>query len=480
MSIETSQRDAAATAYAPVSEARADGAGEERSDVEDLPGAGGSSNGGVSWTRGRNGTLGRVVGTLLGSGILRAAAVYGGAGVGFALANLLMARVLEPVEYGTVALVVAIFNFTIPSAPLGADGIVLRRRLPLSQSLLARALFSALVMAGIVLVTSILLYDLAVTMALLLFLGVAAGGVGVVSAAYFQSTSRKGLALLISQGQNVVLLAFVVLLIATGMHSAYVPITGMVAFYFVGAVLLWMAGLGERRSDVNVEAAAERFPTREALSYAGVVGAAYGLVQAERLVLPGLLGLEALAVFGVLAAVVGSAFRVLLLAVGFTLVPDLRRAATVQDRRRVIRREALAVGAVVCVATVALWFLTPVIVRFFVGDKYVLGPALIAASIVAGWFKVMSAFGRASVSSLAGARTLSRFNIACWVSVCMSLLGAVLGRPWGLTGVVWGLSAGWLSLTLSAAYYAAPYFRLSDAEHDIAAPARMPHVENPG
>src|SRR5690606_26416945 len=159
-------------------------------------------------------------------------------------------------------------------------------------------------------------------------------------------------------------------------------------------------GFREARAHPAFGKPAAPFPGREALAYAGVVGATFGLVQLERLVLPPLLGLEALAVFGVLAAIVGSVFRVLLLAVGFTLVPDLRSARTIAKRRRVVLRESLAVGAVLLATTVALWYMTPLVVHFFVGDKYVLAPLLIAASLAAGWFKVFSSFGRSSVTAL--------------------------------------------------------------------------------
>lgn len=406
------------------------------------------------------------VASLLASGSLRAALIYGSAGVGFALANLLMARVMEPREYAIVALVVSLFNVSVPTAPLGADGILLRRRMPLTKRLLARVSLTSLAVATIILVAGIAYYDLSPRMGLLAFLGVVGGGVGSAAAAYFQSTRRIGLALLLSQGQNIVMLALVLVVVITGIRSASIPISGMTLFYLLCAGMLWFIGLRERRDDVDMEAAKEPFPTREAFSYAGVIGVSLGLVQAERLVLPGLLGLEALALYGVLAAIVGSVFRVLLLAVGFTLVPDLRRAGTVHERRSVMGRELRAVGAVVLATTIGLWFLTPTVVQFFVGDKYVLAPALIAASICAGWFKVSSAFGRSAVSALASPRDLSRFNIAGWLSVGISLLGAVAGARWGLTGVVWGLAAGWLSLTLAAAFLAAPHFRESSAPSD--------------
>ena len=47
-----------------------------------------------------------------------------------------------------------------------------------------------------------------------------------------------------------------------------------------------------------------------------------------------------LATFGVLAAIAGSLFRVLSMGVGYTLVPRLRAAGSVLERRRLVAHEA--------------------------------------------------------------------------------------------------------------------------------------------
>jgi Na+-driven multidrug efflux pump len=37
-----------------------------------------------------------------------------------------------------------------------------------------------------------------------------------------------------------------------------------------------------------------------------------------------------------------------------------------------------------------------------------------------------------------------------WVSVALSVMGAVFGARWGLTGVIYGVSLGWLVRSLAA------------------------------
>ncbi|MDQ3440140.1 MAG: hypothetical protein M3478_07295 [Planctomycetota bacterium] len=50
--------------------------------------------------------------------------MYGTAGGAFALANLLLARVLPIDDYAVIALMLAFFNFGIPMGPLGAHSVV--------------------------------------------------------------------------------------------------------------------------------------------------------------------------------------------------------------------------------------------------------------------------------------------------------------------------------------------------------------------
>ena len=60
---------------------------------------------------------------------LRSVAVYGAAGLGFAGANLILARVLPPDEYAVVTLVMALLNLGFFVAPAGLDGVVNRLHL---------------------------------------------------------------------------------------------------------------------------------------------------------------------------------------------------------------------------------------------------------------------------------------------------------------------------------------------------------------
>ena len=97
------------------------------------------------------------------------------------------------------------------------------------------------------------------------------------------------------------------------------------------------------------------FPWSEALSFAGINASGLVLVQLDRLVIPHVLPLHDLATFGVLAAIAGSLFRVLSMGVGYSLVPRLRAAKTVLDRRHLVAHEAKLVSAIAVGGSVAIW-----------------------------------------------------------------------------------------------------------------------------
>ena len=72
------------------------------------------------------------------SATLRSVAVLGVSGIGFAVANLVLARVLPTEQYALLTLVVALVNVGYPLAAAGVDGMVNRRRLEAGPRLLHR------------------------------------------------------------------------------------------------------------------------------------------------------------------------------------------------------------------------------------------------------------------------------------------------------------------------------------------------------
>ncbi len=389
---------------------------------------------------------------------LRSAGVYGAAGAGFAAANLIMARVLPPAEYALVTLVVALVNVGYALAPLGTDGIVNRRRLEAGPRLFRRTLAATTATGLVFAAIGATLYDTSSAMTAMILVSTVVGGLLMVAAAQFQSEQRFGPSLALFQSPNLVLLLAALVLVATGIHEAWFVVLISTLGWLPPTLWGWSRLFRERHAKPHREA---HVPWGEALSYAGVQATGLLLVQLERLILPHLLPLHDLATFGVLAAIAGSLFRVLQMGVGYTMVPRLRAAGTVPQRRRLVAQEAKMVGAVVLVGSAAIWIATPLVERWFLGGKYHLAGSLVFATLVSGVTKILNAFSKSTAAALATPRELSIVNLMGWVSVGIAIVAAGVGARWGLAGVIYGVALGWTVRAAAAFVVTARHLRLT-------------------
>ena len=388
---------------------------------------------------------------------LRTAGVYGAAGAGFAVANLVLARVLPPAEYAVVTLVVALVNVGYALAPLGLDAVVNRRRLEAGPGLLRHTLLATSLTGAAFAAAGAAFYETTPLLTAVIFLSTAAGGALMVAAAQFQSEQRFGISLTLVQGPNLVLLLAALVTAAAGVREAWLPLLIMTAGWFPFALWGWRALFRERHAKPG---GATDLPWAEALSFAGVQVTGLLMIQLERLVLPHVLPLADLATFGVLAAIAGSLFRVLQMGVGYTLVPRLRAASDVRQRRRLVAREARMVAAVALLGSAAIWLVTPVVEDWFLGGKYHLGGPLLLAALISGVAKVVNSFTRAVAAALGTAAELAAVSVLGWVAVGVALAAAVVGARWGLAGVIYGVTLGWTLRSVSTFYFAARHLRL--------------------
>lgn len=397
----------------------------------------------------------RSLGGLFRSSALRAAFVFTVSGAAFAGANLLLARSLSAREYGLFTLLVSLLYVGYALAPLGAEGVANRRRLRSAPPLLRRAVATSASIGLAVVVLSGLVYDDLEKGALaILALGIAAGGVNRMAAAQYQSRRRFRISLLLRESGNVLLVAAAFLALVLGHDDGLMPVGVLVGGLVVLAAFGWTRLLRDGQEEATTAGAV--FCWRDSLSYAFMSWAGYVLIQLERLVVPKVLSLEDLAVFGVLACLVIAPFRVLQLAVGYTLLPRLRAAEDVEARRRLIAREAGLVAALSLVGCAGVFLLAPPLVDWLLAGKYDLTPSLIAVGLAAGFAKMLNGFVEAVVAALTSTRTLALVSGFGWLAVAVAIGGAVLGRPWGLEGVVLGISAGWLARAVASSAVVAP------------------------
>ena len=395
---------------------------------------------------------------ILQSPTVRSMVVYALSGVGFAGSNLILARALPTEQYALFTLVIALGNLGYALAPAGLDGLINRYHLEVGPSLLTASLCASTLIAfgvGLVGLTS---YGLSPALAAMLFVSCAGGGLMLVAGARLQSEQRFAQSLLLGQSPNIVLLIAALIALAGHATGAWLPILISTVGFVAAALIGWAVLLQERRArGAPLEAP---FSWGEALAFAGVNASGLLLIQLERLILPHVLPLADLALYGVLGAIAGSIYRVMQMGVGFSLLPRLRAATTLVERRRLVAHEAKLVGAMVVVGSATIWFATPLIERWLLAGKYHLPGSLLLAAIVSGIAKIANAFSKATASALAEPKELSLVNLSGWISVGVAVVGAYVGARWGLAGVIYGVGTGWFLRAIIAFVLVGRHLRL--------------------
>ena len=398
----------------------------------------------------------RQIKRLRNSPTLRSVVVYGASGAGFAGANLLLAYLLPRQEYALFTLVLALVNLAAPASPIGIDALVLRRRLEIGPPLFRRLLLVSSIVSLLFVLVGSLLYDLAPWLLVLVAASSIGGAVTAVAGARLQSEQRFGLALSLTQSPNIVLMVAALATWMAGWEAAWPALCISALGYTTAAIAGWSI---VRREHSYGQGTPRPFPWGEALALAGLDASGLLLVQLDRLVIPWLLPIGALALYGVLAAIAGSVFRVLQMGVGYSLIPRLRAAESIEQRRHLVRHEILLVGALMVAAALAVLVAVPLVQRFLLHDKYELTAPLVAAVLVSGVAKVLNAFAKALVAGLALPDEVATVTLYGWLSVAAAIAAAVVGARWGLAGVIYGVGLGWLMRALVAFRITARHLR---------------------
>jgi Polysaccharide biosynthesis protein len=391
------------------------------------------------------------------SASLRTAAAMGIGGVCFSLGSLLLARVMPTAEYGLVSLVFGIVGVAGLTAPLGLDQVAARRGIRLDAGWRRAALGAAALTALAAAVFAALVYHLAVSLALSVALITLALGLAQAAGGHFQGQQHLRTAVWVVQLLNGAIILVALLDLALDLPTAGEVCLLIGSLAILAAAAVWW--LVRRR-----QGAGESQPTpwglrSEAMSLLTVQACSSAFIQLERLLIGPIVGLHDLAVYSVLAALVSSPFRLLQGAVQFTLIPTLRVAGDARARRAKLVREAALVFVTIAAGSVAIWILAPPLARWLTAARYDLPHALIAATLVSGFLKVVSGFLTAVVVSCGEPRRLRWLSFVCWGTIGISVAGAFLTGPWGLVAVLYGIAAGWLVRCLLTAWLAFPYLR---------------------
>jgi O-antigen/teichoic acid export membrane protein len=385
------------------------------------------------------------------SSALRAAAGLGGSGLALAAGNLLLARVLPAEEFARFALMFSLVMVGISIAPIGADVILLRRHFVPDPRLYRQVFHTSILVAAALVAVAGSLYPLPPALLLVMGICVIAGGMKTVPVAYFRSQQRFNAALALTVGTNASLLLASVIGFVSGARSALLPAIAMSLSLVLTAALGWRAATPR----AGVSGGSNRYPWSEGWSAVSFASAGMILAAFERLLTPRLLDLHQLATFSVLATIAGSPFQMLQMGVGYTLVPGLRNAKTSAQQVKVFTHEALVVAGTAAAAGVVVWIITPSVLHWILNDRYSIGWPLLTAALVTGALKVLSSLAASAVNALGSGRDLFLISVIGWCAIGFGFIGAWVGARWGLTGLVFGVGAGWLLRTVAIFWIAA-------------------------
>lgn len=360
-------------------------------------------------------------------------------------------------EYGLVSLVVGVIAVAGPSAPLGLDYMLTRRGLAFHAGLRQVVLITSLIIALLTAGFCSILYGLDTPLLVAIFAATGAMGMTQAVSAHFQSQRQFGLSIPFVQASNWALLLTGIVVWIFKIKTAILPSALIAACAALTSALGWLT-VARRTRDVESTQVPKGIWS-EAISLMAINVAGSALLQLERLVIPMTTGIEELALFGVASSFVGSPFRMLQMAVSFTVIPRMRDARTSKDRRRLLGREIVMFVVVMGPASLMIWLIAPWLSHWLLNGRYDLGTALIVAMIVSGLLKVLSAFGTSVVSALAPDTGLHILSITSWACIVLAIGLAFVMRRWGLCGVIYAVSAGWLVRTCVAFWISLPYLK---------------------
>jgi hypothetical protein len=399
----------------------------------------------------------RMVRTLVQWPTLQVTVLIGLAGIGFSLGNILLAQALSTHSYAVVALTLSLIHLGLPLAPLGLEKVIVRKALPFSVPLVRSVLLIGIADGLVVALGGWVVYGISPIILALVLIAIVSGGVAYLSSAKFQSLERFPVSVLLVHGPNYFVLLAALVTIALDVDNVILPIAIMTGGHVMAGIWgCWklLAGNKEKYNRIN-------FYWAEALSFVGAGGALLVMMQLERLVIPKVLQPEALATFGLLAATALAPFRLLQMSVARTLVPRLGNAESIEIRRKLVREEFLIICGTLVATSVAVWVMTPFVGRWFLSGRYEFPPPLVLAVIVAGLVRVLNGFTGAIMTALATTRELVSWTVVSWILVFVTGAGAVIGAQWGLTGVIYGASLGWLIRIAIVFVIIIPHLRLS-------------------
>jgi O-antigen/teichoic acid export membrane protein len=377
---------------------------------------------------------------------LRSAAILAAGGAGFALGNLLLARVLAEREYGAVSLLLSLIQVGAALGSLGLPTLVNRHALAATGRLFRYGMWLAVFAAIVIGAVAIVSYQLPGSITYVLAATVAAAALGRIAGAVMQSRHLFGTSLLLTQIHNWLLLASVPLVLLTNQRSAMTVSVFILLCYLITTALGWRFAAKDR----DPGSLSLRMLWSEGLSAAGFGLAFNVFLQLDRLVIGDVLSLQDVAAYSLVASLAGSPYRMLQVSAGHTMVPRLRAASNRTTALKLLRHEGMLMFGVGALAAPVLFWLTPWIIHLVAHSAIDGGHMLTAAVVLVGFVRLWEGLAAAVVNAIGTPRELLILTVFSWIGIAMAVVLARLASRYGLNAVVFGLGAGWAAIAVGA------------------------------
>jgi O-antigen/teichoic acid export membrane protein len=204
--------------------------------------------------------------------------------IGFAAANILLAKAMSPEGFGVVALVLALNQFGVAFGPFGLEVVANRHRPRVGRRLgllaLAFATATGILAAGI----AYLYYGLPAGIVALLLPMVMGSATARVCSAVFQGGHRFEFAMILLQASNYILLFIALLAIGLSLTSERFVLILMAVGYVIVSGLGWMAAyrtVNNGRQEIKFDVVFS-----EGAAAVGIGVGVQILAQFERLAIP--------------------------------------------------------------------------------------------------------------------------------------------------------------------------------------------------
>lgn len=378
---------------------------------------------------------------------LRTTAVFAISGSAFAIGTLLLARTMQVEEFGNLVLAVALFNVFGLLAPIGLDQVLLRHRVDPGPKLLMRLILTGsalglLVGFGFMWATDALIADAAAVS-----LSIISGGVVATLVALSRSYEQEGYALLLATMASWILLAIGLLSLTLPNEKASLYLILFASGNLAAAIWGWLRISNKHRVPIHEQV---KIPWNEAFSLLGIAAIGTLAIQFERLIIPATIGIEALALFSVIASVAIFPFRLLTASAGFSLVPKLRATNDARLRRKLVRVEFFSIISLLLASAIVIVAVAPYIIDLLTGGRYQIGINIAIAACLNGSGKVFQALPRAVLTGCGSEKEIARLNRLGAFGLCTTVIGAVIGAQWGLVGLLYGVAIGSMAANLPA------------------------------